>query len=195
MLPHLPPLYILRHGETEWNAEGRLQGHLDSPLTPRGLAQAKAQHAILAAQDLSGFQAFASPQLRALTTASIALTGLLPQVETDTRLREIGVGAWAGRARQEIMIDRPLDESDESVFDLYERAPGGEGFTALAERCSAFLSALSTPAVLVTHGITSRMLRLLALDMDISEMAALPGGQGVVFRIFEGEQVLLTKGA
>ena len=52
-----PPLYILRHGETVWNAENRLQGHFDSPLTARGRAQAEAQNAILRARDLTGFTA------------------------------------------------------------------------------------------------------------------------------------------
>ena len=68
-----PPLYILRHGETEWNALERLQGHHDSPLTPLGQAQAAAQHQILAGEDLRGYTALSSPQARALQTAEIAM--------------------------------------------------------------------------------------------------------------------------
>ena len=56
-----PPLYILRHGETEWNASGRLQGRFDSPLTEKGRAQAAVQRMILNDIDLAGYSAFSSP--------------------------------------------------------------------------------------------------------------------------------------
>ena len=51
-----PEIYILRHGQTEWNAENRMQGALNSPLTPQGAADAARQGAILAQRDLTGFQ-------------------------------------------------------------------------------------------------------------------------------------------
>jgi probable phosphoglycerate mutase len=191
MRPKFPPLLILRHGETEWNAEGRLQGHLDSPLTARGLAQAEAQRAVLAGLDLRGIKAYASPQGRAFRTASIALVGLVPQIETDLRLAEIGLGQWAGMRREEVRalcgIEDPLG--------LYELAPGGEGFAALEQRCRAFLAGLAHPAVLVTHGITSRMLRCIALGRDRADLAALPGGQGVVYHLENGVQRQLSNGA
>ena len=60
-----PELYILRHGETYWNAENRMQGELNSPLTEKGLRDAARQGQILSARDLSGFAFFTSPQGRA----------------------------------------------------------------------------------------------------------------------------------
>ena len=190
-----PPLYILRHGQTEWNAEHRIQGGLDSPLTELGKVQARAQHEILARRDLSGFAAWTSPQGRAFHTASIALNGVVPTIQTDPRLTEIGVGAWEGLRRDELVIDRAMDESEESALDLYERAPDGEGFQALRVRCKAFLDELQGPAVIVTHGITSRMLRLVVLDRNISEIAGVEGGQGVVFQLVDGLQTKLSIGA
>ncbi|MEM1073422.1 MAG: histidine phosphatase family protein [Pseudomonadota bacterium] len=192
---HYPQLYILRHGQTVWNAAHRIQGRLDSPLTARGRADAEAQRRILEQCDLGACRAFCSPQGRAFHTASIALDGLFAQIVTDDRLREIGVGQWEGLSRQDLVIDRPADESEESALDLYERAPEGEGFAALRDRCARFLASLDGPAVLVTHGITSRMLRLVVLDMDISEIARLPGGQGVVYHLENGKQTKLEIGA
>ncbi|WP_298911745.1 histidine phosphatase family protein [uncultured Roseobacter sp.] len=191
----IPPVYILRHGQTEWNAQHRIQGRLDSPLTEQGRAQARAQRQILGSCDLTGFQALCSPQGRAFHTASIALDGLVAAINTDQCLSEIAVGDWEGMRRDELIIDRPMDESEESALDLYERAPGGEGFVALHARCRAFLERLSQPSVLVTHGITSRMLRLIILEMDISEIGRLPGGQGVVYHLENKEMKRLSIGA
>ena len=187
-----PPLYILRHGETEWNAKNRLQGRFDSPLTPAGIAQANVQRDILGTCDLTGFTALTSPQGRAFHTASIALQGLVDGIETDTRLREIGVGDWAGHTRADLMAKTP---EAHDTFGLYERAPGGEGFAALRSRCVAFLDDLDGPTVLVTHGITSRMLRLIVLGLPDADLRDLPGGQGVVFHLIDGRQNRLTLGA
>ena len=186
-----PSLYILRHGQTEWNADDRMQGSLNSPLTALGREQAEAQHAILKDVDLTGYEAIASPQGRAFHTASIALRDLFPRIRTDNQLVEIGLGAWEGKYRKECLHP----ESQENVFALYEQAPGGEGFTKLHARCLAFLSRLEGPAVLVTHGVTSRMLRLILLGLGTERIADLPGGQGVVYHLEDGVQRKLKIGA
>lgn len=190
-----PPLFILRHGQTEWNAQHRVQGNLDSPLTDLGRVQANMQRQLLQSFDLSNVKAICSPQGRAFFTAALALDGLVSYVATDARLREIGVGAWEGLRRDDIQPDLMADESEESALSLYERAPGGEGFIALRERCQSFLDELDGPAIVITHGITSRMLRLILLDLDTSEIGALPGGQGVVYRVENGVQSKLSIGA
>ena len=190
-----PPLYILRHGQTRWNAEHRVQGSLDSSLTEQGRRHAVQQKQILQDQDLAGFVAFSSPQGRAFHTASVALEGIVARIDTDARLREIEVGDWEGLQRREILPAGQVDESEESALSLYERAPGGEGFVKLRIRCQSFLDSLNGPAILVTHGITSRMLRLILLDMDTCEIGSLPGGQGVVFHIAKSVQTKLTIGA
>ena len=186
-----PPLYILRHGQTVWNAEHRIQGSKDSPLTDKGRAQAEAQREILAAQDLTGFSAYTSPQGRAMSTAQIALRDFNLNLVQDARLAEIGVGDWEGLRREDLVLSEPVDESEESALDLYERAPGGEGFQALRARCQAFLADLKGPSVLVTHGITSRMLRLLALDLDIADIGRVGGGQGVIYFVEGGKSMCL----
>lgn len=183
-----PELYILRHGETRWNAENRMQGGLNSPLTDKGCGQAAQQAALLAAQDLTGFVAYSSPQGRAFETAGIAVARHIPMIHTDDRLREIGVGEWQGRLRAELMIDGPRNDSPDGPIAMYEQAPGGEGFARLEARCRAFLDDLTGPAVLVTHGITSRMLRTIILGLGRPGLGQLPGGQGVVFHLKDGTQ-------
>ncbi|MFG6510775.1 MULTISPECIES: histidine phosphatase family protein [unclassified Sulfitobacter] len=184
-----PTLYILRHGETEWNLANRLQGRFDSPLTERGREQAAAQNAILKHCDLAGFSALSSPQGRAVVTAEIALAGTGLEAAPDPRLGEIGIGAWAGMSRDTLLRQTPAARDS---YDLYEHAPEGEGFAALHKRCLRFLNSLSGPHVLVTHGITSRMLRLILLGRTPAALREMQGGQGVVFRLENGQQERLT---
>lgn len=189
-----PELYILRHGETEWNAEGRMQGALNSPLTEKGKQQALSQARILAKCDLEGFQFLSSPQGRAFQTAGIALAGIADEIQTDPNLREIAVGAWAGLRREDIMRDNDIvgEDGPDGNLVLYETAPGGEGLDALEVRCRGFLQSLSQPTVIVTHGITSRMIRSIALDLGRPGVTSLPGGQGNVFHLKEAVQIELT---
>ena len=186
-----PALYILRHGETAWNLEGRLQGRFDSELTPTGIAQAQAQNAILKRCDLDGFVAISSPQGRAFATAQIALKGVLSPIKQDAALSEVGLGEWAGQSRAEMMGQTGAADG----FALYDLAPGGEGLQALRLRCEAFLRNLERPAVLVTHGITSRMLRLILTEQPNARLRQMQGGQGVVFHLADGRQKRLTIGA
>ncbi|MEM9850637.1 MAG: histidine phosphatase family protein [Pseudomonadota bacterium] len=203
----LPPLLILRHGETVWNREGRIHGVRDSPLTDAGRAQAAHQGKLLL--PLMGdapWHWYTSPQGRACATAHIAAAIAAPGVDIteDRRLSEIDVGAWTGLTRGAIgaaMADvvpaPPPPSADRSVgippagaLDWYNRAPGGEGIDGLGRRAGAFLAALNGPAVIVTHGITSRVLRALAQGNSASHFDSLTGGQGVVYRIENGQSQL-----
>jgi probable phosphoglycerate mutase len=177
-------LYILRHGQTEWNVEGRMQGALNSALTDLGRAQAARQGEILQSLDLANFDILTSPQGRARETASIALAPQVSLVKTDPRLREIGVGEWAGKLRARLgTYDGPYGD-----LSHYDHAPGGEGFEALEARCRGFLESLSRPAVLVTHGMTSRMIRAISTGSGRAEVHRIGGGQGIVYHVKDGAQ-------
>ena len=188
-------IYVLRHGETEWNAEGRLQGALNSPLTETGRAQAQAQGKILATLDLSGFDIRVSPQGRAFETAAIALAHIVPKLHTDALLREIEVGEWSGQLKHDLRgLGHTYEETPDGPLALYEHAPGGEGFAALRARCETFLQSLERPTVCVTHGITSRMLRTVAMGRPSASLGELPGGQGVIYGVKNGEHFDLKEG-
>lgn len=182
-----PELYILRHGETVWNSENRMQGELNSPLTAKGAAQAAKQGEILLECDLKGFAMICSPQGRALQTAGIALGPIANDITTDDRLREIGVGDWSGLCRDTL----PMGTGPDALMAQYEEAPGGEGLVAVEVRVSAFLADLKGPAVLVTHGITSRVLRSLVAGPTAITSTSIHGGQGCVYHLKDGVQKLL----
>ena len=187
-----PEVYLLRHGETVWNAEGRLQGALNSPLTARGVAQAQAQGRILARRDLDGFRAISSPLGRTIETAGLAVAPLMERIETDVRLREIEVGEWSGRQRDSLGIPYDPNVPSGETLALYESAPGGEGLARLEARCQDFLDDLVEPTVIVTHGITGRMLRALWLGLGQAGLNDLPGGQGIVFHLKDGQHRVLS---
>lgn len=169
-------LYLMRHGQTLWNAEGRLQGRLDSPLTDRGRMQAASQAAIL--RDVGHRHLFSSPQGRAQQTAEIVFGGR--PFCTDPRLAEIDIGGFTGRLMSELHAEHPHLFPDATRLDWYDSAPDGEGLRGLMARCQSFLDDLSGPALIVTHGITLRMLRLIAMRASMHRLAELPVRQGAV---------------
>lgn len=184
-----PDLYILRHGQTEWNAENRMQGWLNSPLTAKGHKDATRQGAILQTLDLKGFTFWSSPSGRAFQTAGIACGPIAESIHTDIRLREIGVGDWAGALRND--LPKPAPDSPDPELAHYEMAPNGEGFKAVTARAAAFLDDLTGPAVLVTHGITSRALRSIVVGESALDNPSVHGGQGCVYHLAGGVQTLL----
>ena len=181
-----PEILVLRHGQTEWNAAGRLQGHLDSPLTEIGVRQAQRQNETLLDYDLDGFRFITSPQGRARKTAQLALAGIVAEIETSEELKEINMGHWSGITRAEIAAERKIRLQDLGELQIYDWTPGGETITQLFARCAKFLVQLTGPAVLVTHGMTSLCLRLCALGWGLDRLADLPREQGVVYRVKAG---------
>src|SRR5712692_8153285 len=98
-------IFLVRHGETEWNRARRYQGWSDSPLTERGIAQAKAiGHRLRALPEAASAEIVASPIGRARRTAEIIAEclGRTAPLRFDERLREISIGAWDGLDRREI---------------------------------------------------------------------------------------------
>jgi len=185
-----PDLYILRHGETLWNVEGRFQGALDSPLTPRGESQAISMGHALRSLGVAGFRWLSSPAPRAVRTATLARGA--PPDATDPRLIEIGMGDWSGLTREEIDARWPGPE-DEDMMTFYARIPNGESLPAVAARAAALLAALDGPTILVTHGLTSRILRGLILGLPVEALSELPGGHGMIFHARAGAVTLAAR--
>lgn len=189
-----PDLLILRHGETEWNRVGRMQGASNSPLTDLGKEQAKAQGRLLAARDLAGWEYRVSPLGRCRETAQIALGQRLDLAKEDSRLVEITLGDWTGKLRTEIAAEVPHLFDGADGMDWYDHAPGGEGLEGVYARTGAFLAELTAPTVIVTHGITSRILRCHYLGLEPAAFSELPGGQGIIYHMSNGTQTCLAEG-
>jgi uncharacterized phosphatase len=152
-----PRLYLIRHGETDWNAEGRLLSFTDRPLNSRGVEQAAGLAATLAG--VRWDRAVSSPLVRARRTAELVLAARAdaPALGIDDRLREMDFGPYEGWSEAQLEAD-PL-----AVMRRREGAqiPGVEPEEEVAERARAFLSSLEGvggTTLVVGHG---RMLRIL----------------------------------
>lgn len=182
-----PDLYLMRHGQTVWNTETRLQGRLDSELTELGRSQAR---------DLAGLVGpihatrFSSPQGRAVATARLAFNG--KGFRRDARLAEIDTGDFTGQRLDDLASEYP-EIFDGDQLDWYDKTPNGEHFDQLRDRCLSFLHDLDGPALIVTHGVTLRMLALLALGLPLDQIGRLPVEQGVVLAIRDGAHKLMRK--
>lgn len=195
-LPHmiLPEIFALRHGQTEWNARGLLQGHLDSPLTATGIEQAKAQGRLLAALDLpSGICAISSPLGRAVQTAEIALAPLGMAFGTDENLAEQMMGDWQGISWAEIEHSWPnLYKAHQALFEVSFQAPGGESFVDVKQRVQRFINGLNTPAIIISHGVTLNVLRGLVCDLSFQDMSQLSHSHGDIFHLKDEKETRLS---
>lgn len=183
-------IYLVRHGQTEFNRERRIQGHVDSPLTELGVRQAHAVGRLL--RDLirepAGWRIVSSPLGRARATAEIiagALKG--PAVELDDRLKEMSWGAHDGRLRAELEAEHPETFGRTGwAFD----AATGESYEDVAGRVGAWLADLppepERKIIAVSHGISGRVLRGLyaALPRDLAGQQDVP--QDAVFLLQHG---------
>ena len=190
-----PVIYYIRHGETSWNALGRLQGVQDIPLNDLGRRQAADAGDILAdlfardGRDKSSLSFVASPLIRARATMELVRGSLkLPRdgYALDDRLREISYGQWEGSTLPEMQLRDP---------DLYARRqtekwtvspPGGESYVEVQARMQDWYASVVADTVVVAHGGTARAL-MVALGIETPVSAAdLTIEQGAVYVFRDG---------
>lgn len=180
-----PSILLARHGETEWNRDGRLQGREDSPLTPRGLAQADALAA--AAKSLRVRRIIASPLGRALTTARVVAEACGASLEISDALVELSFGACAGLTMAEIESRHPaLRAAREAARWTTAWPEGGESYADAEARVRVWLESAGLPwsdppAAIVGHGASSRSIAraLTGMSTDAALAIALPSGGAV----------------
>ena len=187
-------IYLVRHGETEWNRAGRMQGHLDSPLTPRGEAQARAVGETLRELiDGDGFDIVASPLGRTRATAALIAealgAGSPGAIATDRRLMEMSWGEWDGLTRSEIEARNPgaLARRRDDHWD--HLPPGGESWAATALRVTSFLADMDSdrPLIVVSHGGTGRVIRGLYGGLPRDQILALEQPQDAFHLLRDGQ--------
>jgi len=183
-------IYLVRHGETEFNRERRLQGHVDSPLTELGRRQAEAVARGLGALigDAGGWRIAASPLGRTLRTAEIIAERLgITQIEPEPRLIELSWGPWDGRLRAELAQAAPAFAASNWAFD----APTGETYAEVCGRLGGWLAGLPPEGerrvIAVSHGVSGRVLRGLYAGLRAEAMMAHDAPQDAVFRLTGGE--------
>ena len=185
-----PPLYFVRHGETEWNRTRRIQGRTDIPLNAAGRAQAAAiarrLKDLVASPETLDFHCSPLGRARQTMAAILAAFGLpADHAVMDDRLMERSFGAYDGQTWQELFaagIDP--DRQPEAYHDW--RPDGGESFVDMTDRVQAWLGELRQPTIVVSHGGVSRVLRGLMLGLDKAEVVHLDVPQHRFYRIAEG---------
>jgi probable phosphoglycerate mutase len=172
-------IYVIRHGQTDWNAERRLQGQRDIDINAVGREQARQNGKLLA--DILGAEAgefdfVASPLARTRETMEIIRTamGLLRQdYRTDERLVEVSFGDWEGFTLKELkatQADR-LAERNVAKWDFIPPGDDAESYEILSWRVGSWLQSVDRPTVCVTHGGVIRTLFRLIAGISKEEAA------------------------
>jgi probable phosphoglycerate mutase len=198
MVARRPTVYYIRHGETDWNVAGRLQGRRDVPLNARGRAQAAHCGDIL--RDLfvrdsriaAALDYVSSPLGRARQTMELLRPPLgLPGdgYRIDERLAEISFGDWEGYTIAQLHSRDPQRIAAREQDKWHFVPPGGESYKLMSERLRDWYEGLSRDTVAVAHGGTARGL---IAHLGIAKPAAAPLidiEQGVVY-VFQADQIM-----
>jgi broad specificity phosphatase PhoE len=154
-------LYLVRHGETEWNRQRRLQGRLDSVLTSEGRAHARANGTLLARERVEHL--LVSPLGRTRETAALIRAEHAAVTMTyDERLAERHCGAWEGMTLDQIEDQFPDEWAARQRDPFHHRPPGGENLPDMLVRIAPVADTLGglpfRRVAIVSHGISGRVL-------------------------------------
>ena len=164
-LPHR--LIFLRHGETDWNAQGRLQGRHDIPLNAKGLAQSEDAGRLVGRilgrtpEALAAYDFVSSPMSRARRTMELARGALAldpAAYRLEEALVEITFGQWEGLTWPEVQQRDPVGAQAREADKWHMQPPGGESYAMCAERLRPWLTSITRDTVVVAHGGVARCL-------------------------------------
>ncbi|MFK7793115.1 MAG: histidine phosphatase family protein [Devosiaceae bacterium] len=193
--PH--PLIFIRHGQTDWNKEGRLQGSQDIPINETGVWQATRNGRRLKgvfedeAFNLDDFTFVASPLGRCVRTMGLVRQGmgLDPDTgfETDDRLKEITFGQWEGKTFEELKAKDAEAVATREANKWGYVPPDGESYQMLSQRMRPWLESLDRPTIAVSHGGVSRAVRGLLFDLDPDETPRLDVPQDKIYLVNDAQ--------
>jgi 2,3-bisphosphoglycerate-dependent phosphoglycerate mutase len=189
-------IVVVRHGETEWNAEMRMQGQLDTELSARGRWQAARTGAALAGEGIEAI--VASDLVRALDTARAIATVLGLPIATDRGLRERSFGIFQGQTYAEIDARWPAEAARWRLHDPAFAPEGGESLTAFSARAVAAASRVAErqrgrTLLIVSHGGVLDCLYRAAAGLDLAAPRSWQLGNASINRLlFTGERFTLV---
>ena len=177
----MPLIYFVRHGETDWNAERRFQGQLETPINAKGREQAARNGGLLRehlGDAATRFDFVASPQVRTRQTMEIirGAMDLSPEdYRTDDRLREVHAGNWQSHIWTDLPTLFPADMAayDQDYWNTVPSGQGAESQAMLYARVCAWFAAVERDTVVVSHGGPMRCIRRYVLGLDDAATRAL----------------------
>ena len=184
-------LFLIRHGETDWNIAGRLQGGRDVSLNSLGRIQAARVGRVLGEMvpEFARLNYVSSPLSRALETMRILRSTLdLPvsDFSVDPDLKELSFGRWEGMTWPQLRRQYPEDVAARDAAPWHFAPPAGESYSELAARAAGALDRLAGDAAVVTHGGVIRALLHAKAGMPAEEAALLPIRQGALYVLSGG---------
>jgi len=192
----LTTLILVRHGESEWNRAGRIQGQVNSPLTDLGINQAKAIRdylsGILLNQEL---EIYTSPLDRAIQTAEIIAQGIdhpSSKIIIEERLNDFNVGEISGTFGWDKVAEIFPEQAQLRLQDPMRFHPsGGESGAEFEARLRSLLEDLKddgTLKLMVSHGIVNKFIRGILKNLSGKEMVELGESQNTIYRLEQGEE-------
>ena len=189
-------LILVRHGESEWNRAGRIQGQVNSPLTDLGINQAKAIRdylsGILINQQL---EIYTSPLDRALQTAEIIAQGIdypSRKIIIEERLNDFNLGEISGTFGWDKVAEIFPEQAQLRLQDPMRFHPsGGESGAEFEARLRSLLEDLmddGTLKLMVSHGIVNKFIRGILKNLSGKEMVELGESQNTIYRLEQGEE-------
>ena len=184
-------ILLVRHGQTEWNQQNRIQGHQDSPLTELGKQQAKKVKQLLNKFEIQ--QAYVSPMQRARDTAKIILNGSSLKAKVLKDIGEINLGPWEGKTREETALSHPVEHNSfwhkPDIFNL----AGAETYDQLQQRMvngleTIFSANRNTNILVVSHWIAIKVALAFYKGIPISQLTDIKTPENGSFLCLSKEQ-------
>jgi broad specificity phosphatase PhoE len=185
-------LYLIRHGETDWNRAQRYQGQCDIPMNDTGRAQARRNGQALKSMlpDIAAFDFVSSPLSRAVETMRLlrAEMGLEPDAyRIDAQLIELHYGHWEGQLASELPVTDAASVAAKARDPFGWRPNSGESYADLMERIGIWLNSIDRNTVAITHGGVSRVARGAVLDLNTRDVPILEVPQDKVLELKDGK--------
>lgn len=198
-LSNLPDIFFIRHGETDWNAQGRYQGRQDIPLNARGQEQADANgplmRGLLQQHDFQpgDFDWYMSPLSRTRETMDRvrkAFDHQTPEPAADDRLIEISFGKYEGSMNSDLLESGILQPGERGADFWHFRPEEGENYEEVSVRIRSFVEDLNRPSIVVAHGGVARVFRHIVEGASHKEVVNWPTPQNAVLHFSGGKLIV-----
>ncbi len=188
MVNKTPPIIYVRHGETDWNRQGLIQGSIDTDLNERGHAQAKAVAALLAGSNhqWADYQVIVSPLKRTRQTANYIMDAIgRADHQLEPRVRELSFGIWEAKPFWELKASPVYPPHPEDRFSW--RPEGGESYEDGIARVKDWLGEVAKPTLVVSHGGIGRCLMGMIGGLPRRDLVSMPTPQGCYCVLQDGQ--------